>query len=168
MASASDIYIDQDRWEIVDPATGHLERDRANKARLWQEGVARVLAELESLGVQTVVVNPIPHFFTAHDKVLVDNCPSLRLLNDVGSCGSTQPRTQLEELRAPALDAELGAAAGFPTVVTVDFFDRVCPDTECTMYPDESWLYRDGTHLSVDGSLTLTGEFHRLLVAASG
>lgn len=166
LAAASDIYIDRDLWQLIDPETNAVISDPAAKAELWERGLTSVLDELNGAGIEVRLINPIPHFYATPETVLLDDCPAIRLLTNAATCGAHAPRDQLVEQRSRAFQAELAATTTVPSATTIDFFDQLCPDERCAMYIDDRWLYRDGTHLSIDGSLELTDDFYELLTAA--
>jgi hypothetical protein len=168
IASASDIYLNQERWEILDPDAGELAGDPTAKAELWRQGLEQALDRISQAGITTVVINPIPHFFLEGDfKVILDNCPAFRLLNDASDCGSVQSRAHIEKQRRTAVEAEVAAAAAVASTTTIDFIDYLCSESSCSMYRDGTWLYRDGTHISVNGAVELTDQFSLLLAHAA-
>jgi peptidoglycan/LPS O-acetylase OafA/YrhL len=168
LAAASDIYIGRERWELIDGETHAVVSDPDGKALVWRKGLEALLDELEQIGTEVRVVNPVPHFFAVPYTVNFGECAAFRLVSDPTTCGAQAPRDVLNAQRHQAVQAELAAVATVPSASSVDFFDFLCPSSSCSMYADGRWLYRDGTHLSVDGSLELTESFSALLAAASG
>ena len=132
------------------------------KAAAWQRGLSRTLTQLDDAGVPTLVVHAVPQWLTWDPT----GCAAIRVQLDPASCGVTQSRTEVAEFRRGALAAEEQAAKGVPSASTVDFIDALCAPTSCSTNRGNVWLYRDGRHLSVPGSLTLTGDFEEAMRTA--
>ena len=47
----------------------------------------------------------------------------------------------------------------------MDFENTVCGSDRCSSNQARGFMYRDSTHLSVDGALTLTGRFYEAIAA---
>ena len=89
------------------------------------------------------------------------SCPAVRILTH--SCGTSMSRAEAEQRQARARQAEQRAAARVAGVATADFTNDLCSATTCVSDRDGRSLYRDATHLSVDGALTLVGRFRELI-----
>ncbi len=135
--------------------SGAVATTAAAKAAAWQRGLGRTLNQLDEAGIPTLVVHAVPQWLT-WDPI---GCAAIRVQLDPASCGVTQSRTEVAEFRRRALAAEERATQEATSASTVDFIDAICAPTTCATNRGNRWLYRDGRHLSVPGSLTLTTAF---------
>jgi len=60
MAARTDGVVESTQAGILDPADGRWSRDPAEKARLWRDGLVRVLRPLTASGVPVILVHPVP------------------------------------------------------------------------------------------------------------
>lgn len=155
LASASDGYINQPEFALVDPGTGEVASDAAGKQRLWEAGLRRTIQSLEGAGIRVVVEHPIPKFPGWDPQA----CSALLWYLDGGSrCGTSESRLVLDARRANAVTAENAAVIGTDARI-VDLFDILCPGTGCATLVNGVWRYRDGGHISIAESLALGGDF---------
>ena len=76
----------------------------------------------------------------------------------------THQRQEVELQQQRARDAETQALTQVPGVASDDLTNDLCLAESCDSDRYVPWLYRDATHLSIDGALKLTDRFQRLIV----
>jgi hypothetical protein len=156
IASSSTAYVTNDGFAFRSSG-GAIARTRAEKAQLWEQGLASVLHGLDEAGVPVAVVHAVPHFPNFDLRM----CPSM--VRGLQSCGRSLTRQEVESQQRLTRSAEEQAIATAPNAVGVDFTDRLCTATHCATDRDGRFLYRDGNHLNVSGARTLVGEFSDLI-----
>ncbi len=162
IATALDGYLREPiDWKL--PGTSEVGRDPALKASLWFDAWVPMLEQLEGAGTVVIVMAPNPRF----DGWFLSGCPMVKLASDSASCGTSAPRSQLLALRTDAL-AAISRSAGTGGATVLDLFDELCPGDVCSTNVGDTFTFRDGVHLSVPGSLTLTPIFVAALDAALG
>lgn len=154
IASSSDTYMQSTEFEFLDPTTGQVGSSTGEKSVLWAEGLSRVVERLTAEGIGVVIVHPVPKFVGWDPR----ECSVLGLLLDEQSCSRVQERDVVDEFREPAVTAESDVAA-VTGATTLEVTDLLCPDGFCSTYRDHIWVWRDGTHISVDESIRLTPAF---------
>ena len=147
-------------FELRDPLTHETARSDNAKSRLWQAGLSRVLTQFKDASIPTLVVNPIPRFPHWDPRL----CPSAAIFTDIARCGASRNRADVVSENRPTLVAQQQATSAAGTDA-VDFMDELCGATRCSTNRGKFFLYRDSIHLSVDGALTLTDNFDRLIAA---
>jgi peptidoglycan/LPS O-acetylase OafA/YrhL len=157
LASASDLYIEEDIYELRDPITGERARSAEAKQDMWVSGLQRTITALESAGIEVAVVHPIPKFPSWHPA----DCAALTWLLNGDACGATRPTELMESYRRAAVVAESMAIAG-TNAASLDVFDELCESDPCTTAVAGSWLWQDGNHLSVLSSENLAPQFASL------
>ena len=155
LASRSDLYVG-DGTVALRTGRGPVSRIDAEKARMWRHALARVIARLNEAGSHVVVVHPIPVLGAEPF-----GCAVLTIL--LKSCVSGVTRREADKTRRLAVSAERAAVAGATDASVLDFDDDLCDAVVCSSAHDGIWMYRDVSHLSIDGSLRLTDRFSRLL-----
>jgi hypothetical protein len=160
--SSSQVLNAQDDSHLRDPHTGEVATTPEAKARLWEDGLASVLRQLTDAGIPTLVIHPVPHLGDDAEDWQAETCPLVRIYDH--SCGTSIDRATVEHQQQLARDAEHRAVARVPGSAEVDFTDDLCSAEVCTTQRDGLWMYRDATHLSVKGALTLTDRFRELIV----
>lgn len=120
-----------------------------------------ILQRLHATGARVVVEGPKPVF----------RSPTFRCAhayndaNPICSEGTQMDRTELEQLRAPTLDALTALAAGTPDVGVWDPFTVLCPQARtCSAFRDGRPLFFDGDHLSGYGNRLLLPSFRKFVV----
>lgn len=136
---------------LLDPATGRQTTDEATKARIWEDGLSRTLADVTRPGTPVAVVATVPQF----DDFEVRTCATWRVWLAPGSCSVTEPRAVVDADRAASLPAERRAVHAHPSAHLVDFVDDLCDATTCSTTRDGIFQYRDESHLSVPGARAL-------------
>ncbi len=162
-AAASEIL--NDGTTLEDPNTGKVAETAEKKASLWDTALSSVISKLRSAGHDVVVIGVIPHFYnpgggywtTAH-------CALIDFAQSSAQCGATQSRSDADELQSLPLQAEHDAAeqAG---ASYLDLRDELCPDGVCQTVRDDTFMYRDGKHISKAASAQLAPQ---LAAAISG
>lgn len=154
-ASRSTLYIEDSAAELED-ADGRRARGPDEKAQLWQRGLEEIVGRLEEAGVPLLLVHPMPEFPQA-----AQGCTTIRIITD--GCASTVARQTVRSRLARAKQAERAAIAVSRNAWALDFEDEICTSDRCSTSRDGTILYRDGSHLSVDGALRLTDDFYRAI-----
>ena len=118
-------------------------------------GLQRFLLRLGEARIPTLVVHPVP-------VLAVDpgTCAVLRVMT--ANCTATATRRSVDDLLRASDEAESAAVATAPHSSAVSFRSLLCTNV-CASARGGRMLYRDSTHLSVEGALTLTPAFERLL-----
>lgn len=153
VAMAGPQYLTADALALTDPVTGERATGPERKAVVWATGLGRTLNRLDAAAVPVLYVHAVPHLADTAEEWTSRTCPAIR-----PDCGITVARDEVEDRRRRALTAEMAVLDGLPSVASVDFTDTICSATECP-----STLYRDATHLSSQGALTLTEQFADLI-----
>ena len=78
-------------------------------------------------------------------------------------CTAVAARHSVDRYLERSVRAEDAAVSAVPSASAVSLQPLLCSARQCPSTRRGLMLYRDGTHLSVDGALTLTGEFKRLI-----
>jgi hypothetical protein len=120
--------------------------------------VSSVLATLNQAGVPGIVVHPVPLLQTDSDGSAV-----VRIL--LRSSSASVTRSDVDSRLLRSVIAENRAVAGARSAWTMDFENTVCGSHRCSSNQARGFMYRDSTHLSVDGALTLTGRFYAAIAA---
>jgi len=151
LAQSSSEWINDPTQALVDPETGAVARTAEAKAAAYEAGLRRVLVELDEAGVPTAVVHTVPQFgATLGDGWKAETCAAIQISLD--RCGGTRSLAGVQREQAAAVQAEEGAAAGLDAAATIGFNDVLCPDGTCRTSRGDLRLYRDATHLTVDGA----------------
>ena len=140
---------------LTDPATGTVAGGEQDKVAAWSAALHRTLTTFERAGIRTLVVHAVPQWLTWDAR----NCAAIRVYFAPRSCGAQQSRAEDAHFRANAVTAETAAVRTVPTARAVDVTDEICDRRACATNRGDFWVYRDGRHLSVRGSLLLTDTF---------
>jgi peptidoglycan/LPS O-acetylase OafA/YrhL len=160
LASAAANYVNQGNGvTFTSPEGGAGVATRSGKTQLWEQGLRSVLVGLSQSGVPTVVIHTVPQFGGFNLRT----CPAYLVYTDHFACGQTASRASVEAFQQFADTAEIQALAGLPLAAGVDFTNEICSPSECSTNRGDLWLYRDGAHLSVPGSLLLEPHFATLI-----
>ena len=117
-----------------------------------------IVGRLEGVGVPLLLVHPMPEFPQA-----AQSCTTIRIITD--GCASTVARQTVRSRLARAKQAEQAAIAVSRNAWALDFEDEICTGERCSTSRDGTILYRDGSHLSIDGALRLTDDFYRAIAS---
>jgi hypothetical protein len=88
--------------------------------------------------------------------------------NPICRGGLTQPRSYLESLRAPIVEAMEHVATELPGVQIWDPFPILCPTDKCTPFRDGRPLFFDGDHLSGYGNWVVYPSFRAAINKSMG
>ena len=133
-----------DAWRTPD---GQWTTDIDGKAAVWERGLAATARGLSEAGIRPVLLEDIPY----HPATNV-TCGRLRYLLSASSCASTRAQAEVERERARSVKVDAAVADAVPGTGRIDPVPWLCPAQRCTTYEDGTWRYRDGDHLSRDGS----------------
>ena len=141
-----------------DDIGGHLHRRPDARVRrlaaVWTAGLSSVLARM-SRAAPVLVVHPTPRFRTW----TLASCAAYKVMFNPMSCAGTTSRSVIDGWRRRAVLSEAAAVARNPATAALELTDTLCPLPTCSVARGETWLFRDGAHLSVPGALTLSGPF---------
>jgi hypothetical protein len=146
--------------DLTDPRSGQTSKTLDDRLKIYEDGLTSVLQQLAAANIPTVVVHTIPDLGNDGSWIAA-TCPSLRIY--LGSCDASISRPAVEDQQRFAREAEDQAVAQVPLASAVDFTQEICSPDRCSAERDGVWMYRDATHLSVQGALSLTDEFRTLI-----
>ena len=139
--------------------------DRSLREAIYLEGLASAIERLRIAGHRVHVVLPPPGFPSTFDLFSAwraSECSTLQALFDVQSCGESRPETEaVDEVEDFFMEIEAVVGASGGTVW--DPRSDVCLDGVCATNDGNTWLYLDGSHISVEMSERLTDRFIQLL-----
>lgn len=151
LAGAADLRIagfEGDEIDISDPETGARFDGPAERAVAWSAGLERVVDRLTDAGSAVVIVHPVPKA-PGWDP---EQCAALRYLVDQDFCAA-DVGDEFADVADVVRQLERDVAADHARVTTVDLWDVVCPAEPCRTLRRDRWMFRDGTHLSIEGSM---------------
>jgi peptidoglycan/LPS O-acetylase OafA/YrhL len=157
IASASDGYIGNPAWVLLDPSTGERSVSRDAKAEVWEDALFRVIDPLVKQGIDVFVVHPVPRFPGWDPR----ECAVVNLLLDDGRCAPQLTLGNGGETRVMAIAAE-SAAARSALAGTLDLSAALCPDGICATKRGDRWIWKDASHISVFASQQLAPDFSAL------
>lgn len=161
MAARTDLYLNDSDVSLAPLDGGSWTHSSKSKAQLWEAGLKDVLTQLNDAGIPVIVVHPVPDLPTSPG-----DCAVIRVLLD--SCHHVVDRSWVDRQLRLADVVESRAATHASATTLVSFENDLCSVDRCFVERRKIVLYRDRTHLSVDGAMTLTGHLERLIrVAAS-
>jgi peptidoglycan/LPS O-acetylase OafA/YrhL len=153
IAARSDQYVYS--YGIGKPGTP-LTRRTPERLELWREGLISTLSTLTRRGVPVVVVEPVPLL-----PVPSGSCAVIRILS--GTCVGAIARSDVDAELDPVVREERAAVARIPSATSVDFESALCTLARCSSTRGRVVMYRNSSHLSVDGALTLTSRFRDVI-----
>ncbi len=156
-SARADHYIGQDSFGLAGPGGSHA-YGTDEKQDLWYQGVTSTLGRLNAAGIPVAVVHPLPI-----PPYSVGDCAVVRLLTE--SCAPSTGRDAVDRHLQRSVDTETRAVAALPAAWAIDFRNRLCDRARCAALRGDTLLYRDRFHLSVDGALLLSDDFHRAILA---
>lgn len=125
------------------------------RAKIYEAALRSFASTLSSDQVPLLIVHPMPHF----PDFDLRSCPTFQVVADYGSCSRGMTKTTADEQVREAFDAENRAAVGIEGVGLLDLRGEYCDPLQCRTYRDGIYLFRDGSHISVDFSQELTPRF---------
>ncbi len=154
LATATDGYIEESSTTLGARPDSVPAHSASDKAGLWTVGLSSVLARM-TRSAPVLVVHPIPRFRTW----TLDSCAAYKVWFDPMACAGSTTRLEVDAWRQRAVRSERSAVTQNPGASTLELVDVLCPGSVCTVLKDGVWTFRDGAHLSVPGSLTLSDQF---------
>ena len=79
------------------------------------------------------------------------------------SCAVSVSRADIDQQRSDGVQMVAAAVAATPNASSVDVIDDLCTSTECSTLRNGTWIYRNGSHLSVAGAASLTDRFTQVI-----
>jgi peptidoglycan/LPS O-acetylase OafA/YrhL len=135
-----------------------LTRNTPTRIRLWGEGLRATVRTLAARHIPVVVVAPVPLL-----PVPSGDCATVRILTS--SCAGSVSRRTVDEELGPVVRAERAAVAAAHDAAAIDFEGVLCTRARCSSTHGGTVLYRNGSHLSVEGALALTPRFRAVIAA---
>lgn len=135
-----------------------LTRETPARIRLWREGLTATIRTLARRHIPVVVVAPVPLL-----PVPSGDCATVRILTS--SCAGSVPRRTVDEELGPVVRAERAAARAEPGAAAIDFESVLCTSARCSSTQGGTVMYRNGSHLSVEGAVALTSRFRAVIAA---
>ena len=166
LAGAADLRIagfEEDVVDIADPDTGARLDDPAARAVAWRDGLARVVDRLVGADIPVLIVHPVPKA-PGWDP---EGCAAVRYLLDEDGCAADAGR-RYRDVAHIVRDFERSVAADRTGVATLDLWPLVCPTDPCRTRQHGQWLFRDGTHLSIEGAMLARPLLADAMAAVSG
>jgi peptidoglycan/LPS O-acetylase OafA/YrhL len=161
IASDSTAYVNGDQFSMRDAQAVTSSADA--RADLWGLGLGRVVRQLDEAGVPTLVVHTIPQY--PNNRFM--ECPPVRVFSDEGSCAASSSREDIEDQQRATREVEAAVVGATASSQAIDFTDELCSDGRCITFADGKWLYRDGAHLTVEHTKTLTDRFAAMITTAT-
>ncbi|MGZ6951808.1 MAG: acyltransferase family protein [Acidimicrobiia bacterium] len=161
LSTSTTLYLTSTGVDLRDPATGETGTTPDAKSAIWTRGLHRTLEQLTGAGIPVLVVHPVPQWTTWG----LDGCAAVRVYYSPRSCGTDQTIAEARRFHARATRIERAATRGVDDVAVLDLTAELCPHDRCVTNRADTWIYRDGRHLTVPASLTLTPQFQRALAA---
>lgn len=143
--SATTSYALIDHWQkiaAVHPPlkAGVAPADHAGSLQTLTIALRRTLEQLSDLGLEILLVAPIPEPYA--------NVPHCLYRKSESECNFARQR--VEERRRDTLAALQAAARDLPRVHLVDFIDHFCDATTCRVKKGEAPIYWDATHMTLE------------------
>lgn len=151
IAARSDVMVGDARVAIA-RLGGTPTTSSSLKPRIYERALHEELSDLDRLGIRSLVVHPVPQLHQ-------DEAACAVVMLALGRCSGLLLRDQVDDDLRPAVMAESLAARGIPLASVMSVEDAICGKSRCSASRDGVPMYRDREHLSVPGSLTLSGRF---------
>jgi peptidoglycan/LPS O-acetylase OafA/YrhL len=158
LATRTDFYLQNPVDGLGVVGKGGLTFNDKAKARLWRRTLGAELRMLNEARVPVLLINPVPVL-----PVDPSTCAVVRVLT--GTCAGSLPRSAVDKWLRLAITSEDAAAATAQKTWVLNFENQLCGKNRCSTNKNGITLYRDSRHLSVDGSLYLTGTIQRAIAA---
>jgi hypothetical protein len=161
VGTRSDLLIADPHQRLQLGGTGPAAAGAAEKARIYGAALRRYVLALHRAGVPVLVVDPVPRIPVPHGDL--SGCAVVLVLAErcSGSVSLARVRSQLRVARA----ADREAVRGIADAHVADFTRLLCAADVCASDRGKLAVYRDTSHLSVAGALTLTDRFAALIRA---
>jgi peptidoglycan/LPS O-acetylase OafA/YrhL len=159
VASASDGYIEAPSATIQSKTAPPDTQTPEEKAAIWTAGLNDLLLKINKVS-PALLVHPPPRFHTW----ALTSCASFFVWQDPQRCAADIPRHEVEKWRDKTVVAEKSAVARQSSTSTLDLNQVLCTEDLCAVKKEGVWMYRDGAHISVPGSVQLMPIFERAIV----
>lgn len=158
VSSRSDAYINSGRnmprFEFVNPSGSRVSSPE-EKAMVYTTQLTGELERLKATGQKVLFVRSNPYFLNAdQDSWTPAACPNITVMIASENCGMSVSLTDMRMLQRLSREAE-DTAIRLSGVASVDFTQQLCSDDVCATNNRGTWIYRDGTHLTVAKSRDL-------------
>ena len=160
VAARTDFYLNDSAVSLAPLGSGPWTDSTASKAELWTTALAGVLTKLNEAGIPVVLVHPVPYLPTSPA-----DCAVIRVL--LGGCHDAVERRWVDRQLKLAVAVESRAATRASMTTLVSFEDDLCGGERCFVERRNTVMYRDPTHLSVDGAMTLLPQVESLIRVAA-
>jgi peptidoglycan/LPS O-acetylase OafA/YrhL len=134
--------------------------DFVSRLAHFERGLASTLDVLNDQGHRTVYVEAVPHLHYSGRLVAegfetrswsIEACSATSLVG--GRCQRDVPMSIVEDVQGSAWRAaQRVVASRTETVQYLSVRDRFCDPSACRAGDESGWLYRDSTHLTVEGA----------------
>lgn len=152
IANATDVYIEDDDFRVAAGPDEPFGDSPDDKAVLWEAALQRTVDAVTALGIEVVVVHPVPRFDEGWDP---RSCAAVLLRWSPERCALTDDTQAMLDRRSRAIDAEEAAIEGLAGAEALDPAPLLCPEDRCSMTRGDTWWWRDWNHISVAGSEAL-------------
>ncbi|OLT28515.1 hypothetical protein BJF82_03265 [Kytococcus sp. CUA-901] len=161
MASSGE-WFEMDTLHMLDDR-GHTAVTPEEKEPIRSESLKGTITAFRAAGHEVNLGETSPHL---KGKTLrwwnPVECSNWTLLRDPDGCGTETPLTAERARLAPVYRSEQAALAGTEATY-VKVADELYADGRCAARRDGVWVYRDGLHISPQGSAMLNQVFERAL-----
>ena len=154
----------------ISTASGAQIAGEEEKTAAYSAGLQSTIEQVQAMGHETAIVQPIPNFRLESETESVANwqgpqsCAAITLL--IGHCVGTMDSTLEEISSRQAKIWDSVAQVGLSTNSTVvDLSEEICPSAVCSIERKGVPVYSDFNHLSVPESKLLAPTFARLLAS---
>ena len=168
LLAGSTIYVDQPNYVLINPETGERAVSREAKLELFERRLQTTIVELSAAGSEVIVVNTIPYIKvpTPNGSHVIDWHPAFCGYEgnvSAESCAVSVSRADIDQQRSDGVQMVAAGVAATPNASSVDVIDDLCTSTECSTLRNGTWIYRNGSHLSVAGAASLTDRFTQVI-----
>lgn len=152
IANATDKYLASEEVVLVDPGTGARAVSRADRGRLVEQGLRRVVERLVAAGSEVVVIEVVPKPVWAGVDLEVDRCSALLLLVGPQRCAVPAFDVAEQTIAAQRLERRAARSGG---ARTWDFGAELCPEQRCDPSPGAAPSWIEPEHISVAAAESL-------------
>ena len=146
-------------WMVGDDQKS-LVTDPQDRVHLFGKALDRTVAALKSSGHDVVLVQTVPHYEAPDRLFSIVKCSLLSIFTN--KCSQIATTEQIDRVQGPPR-VILENLAQSDSTRLVDFRDYFCRDGYCITQRNDTWLYRDGHHISVRASEELAPMWFRAL-----
>ena len=161
IGSSTTRYLGEPEFTLRSGDAGPTAVTSDEKARVWEQGMHRTVTRLARSDIPTLVIHPVPKY-PGWD---LRGCAAGRVVASEFTCGRAMSLATAMRSGKSSKAAQLAAIRGVGNVRSVGFLPELCTPRKCATSLGTTWLYQDGDHLSVKGSLRLAAKFERIFAA---